>query len=83
MLRKLAEQDLSAGRGFCVVDPHGELVEAILRDAPEPLRSRLVYFDPAAAGQPYGYNPLRRVREELIPIAASGLLETLRKLWPG
>ena len=32
--------------------------------------------------QPFGYNPLRRVRDDKIPLAASGILETLRKLWP-
>ena len=36
----------------------------------------------ASSAQPYGYNPLRRVRDEKIPLAASGLLETLKKLWP-
>lgn len=30
----------------------------------------------------FGYNPLRRVRDDKIPLAASGLIETLRKLWP-
>ena len=32
--------------------------------------------------QPYGYNPLRHVRRDSIPIAVSGFLETLKKLWP-
>ncbi len=31
---------------------------------------------------PYGYNPLRRVRDDKIPLAVSGLLETLKKMWP-
>jgi len=33
-------------------------------------------------GQPFGYNPLRRVRQDKIPLAAAGLLDALRKLWP-
>ena len=36
----------------------------------------------AKSGAAYGYNPLRRIRDENIPLAASGLLETLKKLWP-
>ncbi|MEJ0042794.1 MAG: hypothetical protein WDM81_11560 [Rhizomicrobium sp.] len=31
---------------------------------------------------PFGYNPLRRVRDDKIPLAVSGFIETLRKLWP-
>ena len=45
-------------------------------------RDRLVYLDATDPAQPYGYNPLRRVRPNKIPLAASGLLETMRKLWP-
>ncbi len=41
-----------------------------------------MYLDAADPAQPYGYNPLRRVRDDKIPLAASGLLDALRKLWP-
>ena len=40
------------------------------------------YLNAPDPSQPFGYNPLRRVREDKIPLAASGVLETLRKLWP-
>ena len=43
---------------------------------------RVVYLNASNPSQPYGYNPLRRVREDKIPLAVSGLLETLKKLWP-
>ena len=51
-------------------------------NAPAALRDRIVYLNAPDAAQPFGYNPLRRVRDDKIPLAASGLLETLRKLWP-
>jgi hypothetical protein len=31
--------------------------------------------------QPFGYNPLRHVRHDKIPLAAAGLLEAMKKLW--
>jgi hypothetical protein len=40
------------------------------------------YLDATNPKQPFGYNPLRRVRYDKIPLAVSGLLETLKKLWP-
>ncbi|HTV30645.1 MAG TPA: type IV secretory system conjugative DNA transfer family protein [Xanthobacteraceae bacterium] len=82
LLETLAWQDFQAGRGFSFVDPHGDLVsllaERMVAAAPE----RIVYLNACDPWLPYGYNPLRRVREDKIPLAVSGLLETLKKLWP-
>src|SRR5665213_423311 len=82
LLEVLARQDLAAGRGFALVDPHGDLAERIRLVAEPKLADRLVYLDAADLTQPFGFNPLRRVRDDKIPLAASGLLDSLRKLWP-
>jgi type IV secretory pathway TraG/TraD family ATPase VirD4 len=80
LLETLAKQDLDAGRGFALIDPHGDLVDRIARYVGND--SRVVYLNAPDARQPYGYNPLRRVRDDKIPLAVSGFIETLRKLWP-
>jgi hypothetical protein len=80
LLELLAAGDLAAGRGFALIDPHGDLAERVVSCAASP--ERVIYLNAADPAQPYGYNPLRRVRDDKIPLAASGLLETLRKLWP-
>lgn len=82
LLETLAWQDFEAGRGFALVDPHGDLVEELASQFASRAPERLVYLDACNPWLPYGYNPLRRVREDKIPLAVSGLLETLRKLWP-
>jgi hypothetical protein len=82
LLEQLARQDMRAGRGLAVIDPHGDLVERLYGSLSEVERDRVIYFDAADPLQPYGYNPLRRVRTDKIPLAASGLLEALKKLWP-
>lgn len=82
LLESLAIQDLVHGRGFAFVDPHGELVDRIWRSASLQDRERITYLNGPDPTQPYGYNPLRRVREDRIPLAANGLLEAMRKLWP-
>lgn len=82
LLEALARQDLDAGRGFALVDPHGDLVERIVANLPVSARGRVRYLDAPNASQPLGYNPLRQVREDKIPLAASGLLDAFRKLWP-
>jgi type IV secretory pathway TraG/TraD family ATPase VirD4 len=82
LLETLAKQDLAAGRGFALLDPHGDLVERIFGAASAEEQERIVYLNAPDGAQPYGYNPLRRVREDKIPLAVSGFLETLKKLWP-
>lgn len=82
LLRVLAQGDLVAGRGLALIDPHGDLAEDLYTAATPAERERIVYLDTPDLAQPYGYNPLRRVRSDRIPLAASGLLETFRKLWP-
>ena len=82
LLAKLALQDAQQGRGFALIDPHGDLVERVYAELPAPARDRVVSLAAPDPRQPFGYNPLRRVAAERIPLAASGLLETFRKLWP-
>ena len=82
LLEVLARQDMAAGRGFALIDPHGDLVERLYATVPDHLTSRVVYLNAPDPAQPFGYNPLRRIRDDKIPLAASGILETLRKLWP-
>lgn len=82
LLEALAYQDAVAGRGFALVDPHGDLVERLHAALPPAARARTTYFDAPDDSQPYGYNPLHRVRQDKVSLAVSGLLETLHKLWP-
>jgi len=82
LLRLLAAQDATAGRGFALIDPHGDLVTELFQSVASEQRERIIYLDATNSTQPFGYNPLRRVRADKISVAASGLLETLRKLWP-
>ena len=76
LIETLAMQDLAANRGFALVDPHGDLVERVWAHAPAPLRHQISYLNAPDSKQPFGYNPLRRVRDDKIPLAASGLVET-------
>ncbi len=82
LIETLARQDLEAGRGFALIDPHGDLVEKIAKDAAAEEPGRVAYLNAPDGACPFGYNPLRRVRDDKIPLAVSGFLETLRKLWP-
>lgn len=80
LIETLAHGDLRTGRGFCVLDPHGDLAKK-LQTAVERCGREYIYLDAAQPDQPYGYNPLRTVRADKIPLAVSGLLDAMKKLW--
>jgi type IV secretory pathway TraG/TraD family ATPase VirD4 len=80
-LETIALQDMMRGRGVTVIDPHGDLAERLVAGVPRWRESDLVYLNAPDLSQPYGYNPLRRVRADRIPLAASGLMEAFKKLW--
>ncbi len=82
LIEQLAFQDARAGRGFAVIDPHGDMVERVRSRLAPSDRDRAIYFNAPDPNQPYGYNPLRRVRADKIPLAASGLIEAFHMLWP-
>jgi len=81
LLETMLVQDLTAGEGCAVLDPHGDLVDRLIRRVPDSRRGDLIYLDVADAAQPWGFNPLAGVRLDKRPLAASGLLEVFKKLW--
>jgi Helicase HerA, central domain len=82
LIETLALQDLERGNGFALIDPHGDLVGRIAASIPTSQRNRVIYLNAADPSQPYGYNPLRHVREDRIALAASGMMEVFKKMWP-
>jgi type IV secretory pathway TraG/TraD family ATPase VirD4 len=82
LIETMALQDLEHGNGFALIDPHGDLAERVAARIPPARQSDTIYFNPSDPAQPYGYNPLRQVRQEFISLAASGLMEVLKKMWP-
>jgi type IV secretory pathway TraG/TraD family ATPase VirD4 len=82
LLENMARQDLEAGNGFALIDPHGDLVERVAAHVPQSRQSDVIYLNAADPLQPFGYNPLRHVSAEYTALAASGLMEVFKKMWP-
>jgi hypothetical protein len=82
LLETMAIQDLECGNGFALIDPHGDLVERIAQRISTSRRADVIYLNAADPAQPYGYNPLRYVSEHRIAVAASGMMEVFKKMWP-
>src|SRR4051794_15682021 len=82
LLLNLIAQDLAAGQGLALLDPHGDLAEAVLLHVPRDRINDLVYLNPADSERPIGFNPLSRVPDDLKPIVADGVVSAFRHVWP-
>lgn len=77
LMLHMIRQDIAAGRGFCLIDPHGDLAKSVADIAGD----RAIYWDAADPSLPYGYNPLTYVTAEHRPLVASGIIDALKKQW--
>lgn len=81
LIERLILQDIKAGRGAALLDPHGDLVERVLARMPGQRQSDVIYFDVPDPKQGLGFNPLSNVPQSKRSLAASGLVGVFRKLW--
>jgi len=58
LLQNLAMQDMQNGKGLCVIDPHGELIEKLLSFVPKDRIDDVIVLDPGDLGRPLGLNML-------------------------
>lgn len=77
LLLNMLRQDIEHGRGFCLLDPHGDLA----KEAAKLLGDSGIYWEPSDPGCNYGYNPLTYVAERYRPLVASSIIDTLKQQW--
>jgi hypothetical protein len=57
-IKSMAKQDIEAGKGICIMDPHGELARDMLDFVPRERADDVIYFSPADFDRPMGLNML-------------------------
>jgi hypothetical protein len=82
LMENMCINDIRAGEGLALVDPHGEFAEQILRFIPASRIDDVIYFNPADTEYPVGFNPLESVSGEYRHLIASGLMGVFKKIWP-
>jgi type IV secretory pathway TraG/TraD family ATPase VirD4 len=82
LLLNLIRQDLAAGEGLALLDPHGDLALAALNFVPRSRSNDLVFIDPANLERPIGFNPFSKVPHDLKPVVADGVVAAFRHVWP-
>lgn len=73
-------QDIVAGRGVAVVDPHGDLIEDILLQIPSAREKDVILFDPKDTQQPLGFNILETKDEAQKDLVVNEVVQILQKL---
>lgn len=81
LLESMIRQDIAAGNGLALFDPHGDLAERLVEWLPDSRKRDLVYLNVPDPAQPFGFNPLENVPPLRRSLAANGIVETLKKLF--
>lgn len=74
-LLTMAQQDIPLGNGFCLIDPHGDLCEHILKYIPKDRIEDLIYFDFANTDYPIGFNMFEAHTEDERDIVTNDITE--------
>ncbi|MCB9802657.1 type IV secretion system DNA-binding domain-containing protein [Candidatus Nomurabacteria bacterium] len=80
-LENMIIQDIQAGHGVCVIDPHGDLVEKVIDFIPASRINDVVYFNPSDLDFPIAFNVLENVNEAERHLVVSGLIGVFKKIW--
>lgn len=81
LLETMIRQDVAAGRGAALVDPHGDLAKRLVEWIPKERREDLIYLNVPDTENPLGFNPLAGVAPDRRPLAASQMIEAFKKIW--
>jgi GTP-binding protein EngB required for normal cell division len=58
LLKTMIRQDILAGEGVCMIDPHGSDIQEVLSFIPPERYDDVIYFDPSYTERPMGLNML-------------------------
>lgn len=81
LLENLIVGDVRGRRGVGLVDPHGDLVEAVLRSIPAARTNDVILFDAGDQRYPLALNLLDCPDRRQRPLIASGVVAAFQKLW--
>ncbi|MFH1099177.1 MAG: type IV secretion system DNA-binding domain-containing protein [Candidatus Uhrbacteria bacterium] len=80
IMENMAIQDIRAGEGVGIIDPHGEFAEHALRMVPKERADDVIYFDPSDMDRPVGLNLLEAQTPEEMDYAAQEMVSIFYKL---
>src|SRR3989344_9388597 len=79
LLELLMRQDITYDHGLCFIDPHGDVIEAMLDYIPKERVEDVCIIDPSDVDFPASFNPLANVDPMFKFQLTQGLIEVLQK----
>ena len=73
--------DIERGAGLCVIDPHGDLADAVARSVPRHRTNDVILFDPADDDFSVGFNPLACSAPGRRDLVADDVLAAFEKVY--
>lgn len=80
LLLSLIRQDLEESRGVCVIDPHGDLIDSVVRNMPDGRLQDVILLDPSDSEYPIGFNILQANSLLEKNLLSSDLVATFRRM---
>jgi len=81
LIANMIASDIARGQGAALIDPHGDLAEAVLDLVPKERVADVVSFNPADLDFPLAFNPLEKLHPDKCHLVASGLISAFKKIW--
>lgn len=81
LIQNMIASDIRRDHGLALVDPHGDLAEAVLASVPKRRIKDVLYFNPSDLDFPIALNQLEKVKPDEYHLVASGLIATFKNLW--
>lgn len=79
LLKMMVFQDIAAGRGLALLDPHGDFCAEVIERLSPAERERVCYLDTPNAN--WTFNPLSDVIKGQEALAVAELIEAFKKIW--
>lgn len=80
-LKNFILQDVAAGAGCAIFDPHGDDTQQLLSLIPPERQKDVILYDPSDFDFPIGFNPLHAVPVYRRPFVASAVVDCFRAIW--
>lgn len=78
----MAAQDIKAGKGIAIIDPHGDLADTVLGLVPKERIDDVIYFNPSDMERPMGLNMLEAPNENMRDFAVQEMISVFYMLFP-
>ena len=81
LIANMAINDMRQRRGFCIIDPHGDLCETVMDYVPSYRVNDVIYLDPSEKDYAFSLNPFEVKDETQKELTISGIVGIFKKIF--